>query len=340
METSFIKKKLLFAGQNISLSAQLVNDLSDIFEIKLIDEVINVYKESRRGFVPDIILVDLEQSSKSGMSSLQLLKACKGDEILGQIPFIFLTSELTKNLITEVKALRADDLFTKSYPLENLRVRLKYLANKKKNISITEEANQSAELNQKTSFSKISINGIQRVIDILVTSVIILLLSPVLFIIGFFVKITSQGPVLTRSKFVGMDHSEFYLLRFRTAQIISDKTIKHNEQKFGYSKYHNHNIESKTLSEKEKSLMQSSPMKIKFTKLGLFLHKTGLENLPQLLNVVYGDLSLIGIKPVSETEISSLSELEWVKRIFKPVGFTLFNFRKISRNTKTTSEMG
>ena len=333
METSLIKKKLLFAGQNENLSSQLVNDLSDIFEIKIIDEAINVYKESRKDFVPDIILVDLEQSSKSGMESLQLLKACKGDEILNKVPFIFLTSELNSDLIAEIRSLRADDIFSKEYSVDNLRVRLKYLANRKKTITATRETEKSETPKLTKRFPKISVTGIQRVIDVFVTSIIIIVLSPVIFIIGFLVKINSKGPVLTRSKFVGMDHSEFYLLRFRTAQIITDKAKPADvESKFDYNKYHN--TENKTLSEKEKSLLQSSPRKIKFTKLGLFLHKTGLENLPQLFNVIYGDLSLIGIKPVSENEISNLSELEWVKRIFKPVGFTLFNFRKISKNTK------
>lgn len=334
METSFIKKKLLFAGQSENLSAQLVSDLSDIFEIKIIDEAINVYKESRKGFVPDIIVVDLEQSSKSGMSSIQLLRACKGDEILHKIPFIFLTSRLNPELIAEIKNLRADDLFSKTYSIENLRVRLKYLANRKRSVHVAVKEPAVTETPKKSKrFPKISVNGIQRVIDVFVTSIIIILLSPLIFFIGFLVKISSKGPVLTRSKFVGMDHSEFYLLRFRTAQIITDKSKSDDaENKFDYNKYHN--TENKTLNEKERSLIQSSPRKIKFTKLGLFLHKTGLENLPQLFNVMYGDLSLIGIKPVSETEISNLSELEWVKRIFKPVGFTLFNFRKISQHTK------
>ncbi len=322
-------KKLLYVGQDFGFNVQLMEDFADIFEIKIIDEALDVYKESRRGYIPDMILVDYDQTSNSNVTSIQLLKASKADEVLGAIPFVFLTNQLNNEKINEAKRYKAEDIFNKDYDVTVFRTRLKYLANRNRQTS-----NGIKKSKPKATFAEIGITKAKRALDLTSATFLIFILSPVVLLISLLIRFTSKGPIFTRSKFVGMGHSDFYLLKFRTAEIISSKTeFDETEEGFSFSsaKYNKTTKVNKPIKKRENILNSVSPQNIKFTSIGLFLHKTGMENIPQLINVFQGDMSLIGIQPVSENEVFKLSELEWAKRLLKPTGLTLFNLKKVAK---------
>jgi lipopolysaccharide/colanic/teichoic acid biosynthesis glycosyltransferase len=322
-------KKLLYVGQDFGFIAQLMEDFADIFEIKIIDEALNVYKESRRGYVPDMILADYDQTSKSTVTSIQLLKAAKADEILTNIPFVFLTDQLDNEKITEAQKYKAEDIFNKNYDVQTFRTRLKYLVNKKKVTSAEVKV-----IKPKATFTEIGITKAKRALDITSAIALLLITSPIVLLISFIIKLTSKGPIFTRSKFVGMGHSDFFLLKFRTAEIILSKTeFEDGTDEYGfYSTKHYKITKVNKPTKNRESILNASPQNIKFTPIGRFLHKSGLENIPQLINVLRGDMSLIGIQPVSENEVFKLSELEWAKRLLKPTGITLFNLKKAAKN--------
>jgi lipopolysaccharide/colanic/teichoic acid biosynthesis glycosyltransferase len=116
----------------------------------------------------------------------------------------------------------------------------------------------------------------KRIFDFIASLIGLILLSPFLVIIGVLVKISDKGPVFYRSKRVGQNFKPFYLLKFRTMVV--------NAEELG------------------PSITKGGDQRI--TKIGKFLRKTKLDELPQLWNVIKGELSLVGPRPEVEKYIS------------------------------------
>jgi exopolysaccharide biosynthesis polyprenyl glycosylphosphotransferase len=133
----------------------------------------------------------------------------------------------------------------------------------------------------------------KRVIDIIVSSLAILLLSPVLCIISLLIMSTSKGPVLFRQERLGQFGKKFIFLKFRSMHVNSDDAI-HRE-------YTKKLITENKATEENSDGVHAPLYKIRndprITPIGEFLRKTSLDELPQLLNVFRGEMSLVGPRP-------------------------------------------
>jgi len=110
----------------------------------------------------------------------------------------------------------------------------------------------------------------KRSFDIMVGTLILIATFPILVSIGFVIKLTSSGPILYRQDRIGMDGHRFQMLKFRTMRVGAEK-------------------ESGPVWAKENDHRR--------TRLGSFLRRTSLDELPQLFNVLKGEMSLIGPRP-------------------------------------------
>ncbi len=110
----------------------------------------------------------------------------------------------------------------------------------------------------------------KRTFDLIFGTVILVIISPVMLIISLLMKLTSIGPILYKQERVGMDGRTFKMLKFRTMRVNAEK-------------------ETGPIWAKE-----NDPRR---TKIGAFLRKTSLDELPQLFNVLKGDMSLVGPRP-------------------------------------------
>ncbi|MBC7786859.1 MAG: undecaprenyl-phosphate glucose phosphotransferase [Methylophilaceae bacterium] len=119
-----------------------------------------------------------------------------------------------------------------------------------------------------TPFS--GINGlIKRVSDIVMTLFLLIPLSPIMLMIGLSVKLSSPGPVLFKQKRYGLDGQEILVYKFR----------------------------SMTVTENGHTVVQATKNDKRVTKLGAFLRKTSLDELPQFINVLQGRMSIVGPRP-------------------------------------------
>ena len=128
---------------------------------------------------------------------------------------------------------------------------------------------------------------IKRVIDVILASVALILLSPLFAIIAIAIKIDSKGPVFFAHKRIGKNGKIIKLYKFRSMVINAEELIKSftPEQMREY---------------KENYKLTNDP---RITKVGKFLRKTSLDELPQLINIINGDLSIIGPRPVVADEL-------------------------------------
>lgn len=139
----------------------------------------------------------------------------------------------------------------------------------------------------KTKISKKVYIKIKRVIDVILASVALILLSPLFAIITIAIKIDSKGPVFFAHKRIGKNGNIIKLYKFRSMVINAEELIKSftPEQMKEY---------------KENYKLTNDP---RITKVGKFLRKTSLDELPQLINIINGDLSIIGPRPVVADEL-------------------------------------
>lgn len=156
--------------------------------------------------------------------------------------------------------------------------------------------------------------AIKKIMDLSVSFIMIVCLSPILLIIALLIKMTSPGPIVFRQARVGLRGRQFSLFKFRTMIVNAEKLKKELE------------------TENE---MDGPVFKIKddprVTKIGKFLRTTGLDELPQLFNVLKGEMSLIGPRPPLPTE--TLQYKRWqLRRLSVKPGLSCFWQIKPDRN--------
>lgn len=127
---------------------------------------------------------------------------------------------------------------------------------------------------------------IKRSFDIVCSLLAMILLSPFFLIVSLIIKLSDRGPVFFRHKRTGRNGKDFYLVKFRSMKVNAEEMIKDftPEQMKEY---------------KENFKLENDP---RITKIGKFLRKTSIDEIPQFYNIFIGDMSFVGPRPVTEEE--------------------------------------
>jgi len=133
----------------------------------------------------------------------------------------------------------------------------------------------------------------KRMFDIVGSLGGLLLFSPFFLLIAVLVKWTSSGPVFFRQERLGLNGKPFVFLKFRSMEINNDSTI-HQEFVKALIKKDGSSEASEETEEKQVYKIQRDP---RITRVGHYLRKTSLDELPQFINVLRGEMSLIGPRP-------------------------------------------
>jgi O-antigen biosynthesis protein WbqP len=136
---------------------------------------------------------------------------------------------------------------------------------------------------------------IKRLIDIILSLIGLLVLSPIFIILIVAIKLESKGPVLFRQKRIGINKTHFNILKFRTMRIDTPKDTPTH-------------------------LLENPAQYI--TKMGKFLRKTSLDELPQILNIFVGQMSIIGPRPALWNQYDLIAERDKYGANEVPPGLT------------------
>jgi O-antigen biosynthesis protein WbqP len=124
-------------------------------------------------------------------------------------------------------------------------------------------------------------NFIKRLIDLFLATFGLIVLSPVFIVLMFMIKLDSPGPVLFKQKRVGINKTHFNIYKFRTMRTDTPKDTP-----------------THLLADPDKYI----------TKMGRFLRKTSLDELPQIINILYGQMSIIGPRPALWNQYDLIEE--------------------------------
>ncbi len=131
----------------------------------------------------------------------------------------------------------------------------------------------------------------KRFFDIVISSMALVVLSPVFLIVWILnmLNVSDRGPLFYKQTRIGLNGKKFGMYKFRSMVIDAEKKLYQNKELYRKYVANNYKLEP-----------QNDP---RITKLGRFLRKTSIDEIPQFINIIKGDMSLVGPRPVIENEL-------------------------------------
>ena len=167
----------------------------------------------------------------------------------------------------------------------------------------------------------------RRLLDVVVATAVLVLLAPFMAAIALAIRAESRGPVIFRQRRLGQGLRPFTVLKFRTMRHEADAAVHRD--------YVHSLIERPTAAERGQLYKLSVDSRI--TRVGRFLRSWSLDELPQLVNVLRGEMALVGPRPVIPYEVDRYPERYLPRFAVKP-GLTGL-WQVSGRNERTYEEM-
>ena len=302
----------------------------------------------------------ISESDLNGPLGLAL-KQSLNQSGFSDIPFSIILDELQSISAKKMIAHGVVEVFQKPFSIENLGMKLKFITEKQRDFT---NPNSIVEYQYKMPIGK-------RVFDVVCASIALLLLSPLFLIICLFIIIESRGPIFYYSLRVGTGYQIFKFYKFRTMHNGSESKLGQllhlNQysstqqsivdansdlcitcQKVGKgcqsAMYADNNIWcEKTIKQHQQEINGNRFFKIKddprITRFGKWLRNTSMDELPQLWNVIKGDMSIVGNRPLPLYEAEKLTTDKYALRFMAPSGITgLWQVSKRGKNEMSEDE--
>lgn len=277
----------------------------------------NLQKESLLD-LPDVIVMEVDEHEEC----FKCIEAIKNDTHLQGLIIILLSAQHNPEWKQRAIKLKIHDYYEYPFSIIQLHERLKTSIK----LRILHAVGTSSVLlhTEKQFVYRMPVG--KRLFDIVCSSMALLFLSPLLIVIGVIIKLESRGPVIYRSRRVGTGYRTFDFYKFRSMQADADVKVAEFENLNLYSQ----NGEQQSIFFK----LVDDP---RVTRFGQFLRNTSIDELPQLINILIGDMSFVGNRPLPLYEAERLTSNEWSMRFLGPAGLTgLWQITK--RGRKDVSE--
>ena len=159
---------------------------------------------------------------------------------------------------------------------------------------------------------------LKRTFDILISLMLILLFAPILIFVTLLIKLTSGGPVLYSKERVGLYGRHFKCHKFRSM------VIDHSERRYDHKS---------AIERARKGILHKNRRDSRITFLGKVIRKTSIDELPQLFNVLFGDMSIVGPRPLLPFMLVPYPEFSQVRCLVRPGITGLWQVRDRQNNT-------
>ncbi|MDF2455651.1 MAG: hypothetical protein K0R51_1644 [Cytophagaceae bacterium] len=312
--------------------------LKEIFQIVSFSSEKEIIRSLEDGEKVDLILLDGELSSP--IAQLILLKAT----INKSVPVVFIVPEINDAVRTKAFKSGVKELFQRNDEEAKMHYRLDYLIK-------TQQAKTELK-NRVVREFKMPI--MKRLFDIAFAGTLLLLISPFILLIILLIRLESKGPIFYISKRTGPNFKIFNFYKFRSMRVDADANIKALAHLNQYKKNvepiketaidkcldcSEMNIECasllhldhKVVCEKmyllhKKNTEDGTFIKIaddpRVTKVGKFIRNSSIDELPQLFNVLKGDMSIVGNRPLPLYEAEKITTDKYSQRFIAPAGIT------------------
>ena len=158
----------------------------------------------------------------------------------------------------------------------------------------------------------------KRTFDITVSAVLIFLFAPILLLVTILIKLTSRGPILYSNDRVGLNGVHFKCFKFRS--MVVNHAVKHEDHK-------------QALQGQAAGILHKKKNDTRITLIGKIIRKSSIDELPQLFNVLKGDMSIIGPRPLVPFMLKPYPEFSKIRGLVKPGITGLWQIRDREHNT-------
>jgi lipopolysaccharide/colanic/teichoic acid biosynthesis glycosyltransferase len=295
---------------------------------------------------PGVILCERFQPGSDGFSVHRILRECPEWD---SIPFILIAESYEDGLVTQAMKQGMDDLYVLPLPVnEDLLSRIDFLRDFRKQKQFY-KVNLDLPQHFKIPLTK-------RLFDIVVASLALIILSPILLLIMVAIRIESKGKIYYTSLRVGQKPFKFY--KFRSMRIGAEdelnKLAKQKNQYISHEQVTDIDLNKPCPCARKNDFVYCSPVlhtekysicdtwyiiqKIKIektkppfikiqddpriTRVGRIIRNTSIDEIPQLINVIKGDMSIVGNRPLPLYEAEKLTSDAMAKRFLAPAGLT------------------
>ncbi|MBD2756233.1 sugar transferase [Spirosoma validum] len=257
------------------------------------------------------------------------------------VQLILISPLITSELCRQASRVGVVDIFPTDYIEEDIRMRFDYLIRKKAYYNSHSVTPETTWLIQTPIW--------KRAIDLVASVSALTILSPVMVVATVLIRLDSPGPILYKSRRVGAGYRIFEMYKFRSMRTDADKLLsslsaqniyntKTEEidyqfvcedcQRAGTECKQRLFLMGKPLCEKQYIRSKKKAAFTKFrddprvTRLGRFLRNSSIDELPQLINILKGDMSLVGNRPLPLYEAEKLTKTGYIQRFAAPAGLT------------------
>jgi len=336
--------RILYIGRNTETIEQLsraenielVHKENGLAAIQWIDNNITEYDKL------DAVLCSL---NVKGMNAFSLFNHMRFHNLLNKIPFIVLARRFEFASRALARKNNVDDYYALPLDIENLKTRIIFLKKYKL---------EYADKDRKKTFEDFETHPyktpfIKRAFDIIMAGGAIIVLSPILLLTAIAIRLESKGKVFYSSKRVGSNFREFDFYKFRSMYPDADKRLKEVE--------HLNQYQGEALGDEcprckslpdgvfcspvlkqdddteiceyfyiKKKNAKAAFLKVendpRITKVGKFIRNKSIDELPQLFNILNGDMSIVGNRPLPVGEATAITKSRWSRRFKAAAGLT------------------
>jgi lipopolysaccharide/colanic/teichoic acid biosynthesis glycosyltransferase len=340
-----MKIKTIYLGTDISECERISNN-SRCMEVSQIEHPLSALKMK-----DNIGLIILEEPS-SEEEGLWLTRFIK-DHLDDSEVLLFVLSN-TNDPGNYLKS-GANDLFSEGTPVADIDSRLLFL--KQYDLNLKPDRTDEPE--------KYKLPIWKRAFDIIFASLALLFLSPLFAVVAFLIRLESKGKVFYAAKRIGAGYKTFDFYKFRSMYTGADRKVDALMANNQYSDKKDTPVKSTVSQDKipdgshlfsdndmipEQDFLEQKRMKQeasffklvndpRITKVGRFIRNTSIDELPQLLNILKGDMSVVGNRPLPKYEAELLTSDQWIQRFLAPAGLTgLWQITKRAQSGNMSSD--
>lgn len=341
------KSNLVYIGSDTNITESF-SRLSEYTDFRIFPNVLQATEWLKQNNNIDGVICEQDLPGRNGLDFHQLF--IESFDQKNEIPYIVVTNSKTTDSALHALKLKIDDYYLKPVDAETIYNRIKFLKILKPQMALLDkEATNEKNKIYKTPFFK-------RSFDIFFASLGLLMVSPLLILFVIAIRLESKGKVYYISKRVGTGYRIFNFLKLRSMYPDADKRLKEFEHlnqyknieenkksgeqptrikekqdisaiESGTTLFGDDNEVDETIHIQNKKNRQESAF-VKFendpriTKVGHIIRKLSIDELPQLINVIKGDMSIVGNRPLPLYEAELLTTDEWTDRFNGPAGIT------------------
>lgn len=341
-----MNQQILYIGQD----EQLAHHLTGILLNKLSESpyIFKNHTEAANWLVshPDVIdpiLLYERQSLQSDIRSIKFLRSMQT-----QVYILLVTDDLPDSDRMHYIQAGVNDTVSPSAGLEDFSVLFQFIQKYKPN----------GQYNKRIDFPDVGsfkMPILKRFFDVIISFFALLFLSPLLLLVSLAIRLESKGPIFYKSKRVGSNYHIFDFWKFRSMYVDADKRLKEmgNLNQYAsdvtdqvYQSLVNAEFDLQDLDLSDESFLVDDEFIIpeedyvaqnrqktdnafvkiekdpRVTKVGQFIRKYSIDELPQLINILKGDMSIVGNRPLPLYEAELLTKDNSVERFIAPAGLT------------------